>query len=80
VGPRASLDVRKISAPLGFDPRTVQPIVSRYTDRAILARLSCTVLHIHKNASACNLIKTNILFTYVECTQNVQWQNISILE
>ena len=29
--------VRKISSPLGFDPRTVQPVVSRYTDCAIPA-------------------------------------------
>ena len=32
VGPRADLDVRrKISPPPGFDPRTVQPVASRYT-------------------------------------------------
>jgi hypothetical protein len=29
--------VRKISPQLGFDPRTVQPVASRYTDGAILA-------------------------------------------
>ena len=27
--------VRKISPPPGFDPRTVQPVASRYTDYAI---------------------------------------------
>jgi hypothetical protein len=27
--------LRKISLPLGFDPLTVQPVVSRYTDGAI---------------------------------------------
>ena len=27
--------VQKISLPLGFDPQIVQPVVSRYTDRAI---------------------------------------------
>jgi hypothetical protein len=32
VGPRAGLDRGKISPPLGFDPRTVQPVASRYTD------------------------------------------------
>ena len=33
VGPRASLDSCKKSRPLlGFDPRTVQPVVSHYTD------------------------------------------------
>jgi hypothetical protein len=26
--------VQKISSPPGFDPRTVQPVASRYTDRA----------------------------------------------
>jgi len=29
--------VQKISPPLGFDPRTVQPVVSRCTDYAIAA-------------------------------------------
>ena len=29
--------VRKISPSQGFDPRTVQPVASRYTDWAILA-------------------------------------------
>ena len=32
--------VRKISLPLGFDPRTVQPVVSRYADWAIAAHNS----------------------------------------
>jgi len=35
VGPRAGLDkCGKISPPPGFDPRTVQPVASRYTDYA----------------------------------------------
>ena len=29
--------VQKISPPLGFDPQTVQPVVSRYTNWAIPA-------------------------------------------
>ena len=33
VGPRVGLDgMRKISPPPGFDPRTVQPAASHYTD------------------------------------------------
>jgi hypothetical protein len=33
VGPRAGLDgCGKSRPPLGFDPRTVQPVESRYTD------------------------------------------------
>jgi len=34
VGPRAGLEGRKISPPPGFDPPTVHPVVSRYTDWA----------------------------------------------
>ena len=34
VGPRAGLDKQKISPPPGFDPWTVQPVVSCYTDWA----------------------------------------------
>jgi hypothetical protein len=34
--------VRKISPQTGLDPRTVQPVASRYTDRAILAHKQCT--------------------------------------
>jgi len=38
VGPRAGLDgFRKSRPPPGFDPRTVHPVVSRYTYYAILA-------------------------------------------
>ena len=33
-GPVWTGQVRKISPPLGFDPRTVQPVASLYTDYA----------------------------------------------
>jgi hypothetical protein len=33
--------VRKISLPPGFDPRTVHPVVSRYTDCALPAHRKC---------------------------------------
>jgi hypothetical protein len=37
-GPQGQSErVRKISPPPGFDPRTVQPVVSRYTDWTIPA-------------------------------------------
>jgi hypothetical protein len=40
VGPRAGLEgVRKRSPPPAFDPRTFQPVVSRYTDCAIPAHI-----------------------------------------
>ena len=37
VGPKTSWRVRKISPPPAFDPRTVQPVASRYTGYAIPA-------------------------------------------
>ena len=41
-GPQGrSGQVRKISTPPGFDPRTVQPIASRYTDYAIPVPVGC---------------------------------------
>ena len=44
-GPQGrSGQVRKISPPMGFDPRTVQPIASRYTDYA--TRPTSTPVHI----------------------------------
>jgi len=43
-GPQGpSWQVRKISPPPGFDPRTVQPVASRYTDCAIRS-MGSTVL------------------------------------
>jgi len=32
VDPKAGLGGRKFSSPPGYDPQTVQPVVSRYTD------------------------------------------------
>ena len=40
--------VRKSRPPPGFDPRTVQPVASRYTDRAIAAHPAA--LHRRKNS------------------------------
>ena len=40
VGPRAGLEgCRKSNPPVGFDPRTVQPVASRYTDYVIPAAM-----------------------------------------
>jgi len=41
VGPRAGLDGRKITPPLGFDSRTVQPVVSHYVEYIYLTKLCC---------------------------------------
>ena len=44
-GPQSrSGQVRKISPPPGFDPRTVQPVASRYTGYAIQAPLLLLLL------------------------------------
>ena len=42
MGPRAGLEWCGKSHPQpGFDPKAVQPVVSRYTDGAILAHVLC---------------------------------------
>jgi len=45
MGPRTGLDGgRKISLSAGFDPRTVHPVSSRYSDRAIpVAKSDCVL-------------------------------------
>ena len=49
--------VRKISPPLGLDPRTILPVASRYTDWAIPA--------------AADIKKSNIMFMSVEISDNL---------
>jgi hypothetical protein len=49
VGPRAGLDRLKISPPPGFDPWTVQPVVSRYTNRASRPMMSYDTRNINDN-------------------------------
>jgi len=45
VGPRAGMDrCGKISPSPGFDPRTFQPVVSRYTDYAISAPIIIIII------------------------------------
>ena len=45
MGPRAGLDgCGKTRPPLEFDPRTVQPVPSRYTDCAILAPIIIIII------------------------------------
>jgi len=39
---RLSGQVWKILPPLGFDPRTVEPVASRYTDYVIPAHVLCS--------------------------------------
>jgi len=51
VGPRPGLDGRKISSPLGFDPRTVQPVTSRYTDWASACNTVTTPTQPHRNSN-----------------------------
>jgi len=61
VGPRAGLDrCGKSRPPPGFDPRTVQPVASRYTDYDPRATVSYhhTKFYVHKsNGSVIHVIK-----------------------
>jgi len=61
-GPQGrSGQVRKISPPLGFDPWTVQPVASRYTDQA--TRSTRNYILYHK--------LNNIRHTYIHSVQNI---------
>ena len=61
VGPRASLDGwRKSRPPPGFDPRTVQPVASRYADIAI----SCE----HSNSKSVDILTQ----FFLECVNKEQ--------
>ena len=79
VGPRAGLDVCRKSRPSpGFNPRTVEPVASRYTSWAIAAH-NCFVIYPrilttktrvwHKSLlhdTSCNTkIHLNLIFTYM---------------
>ena len=74
VGPQGqSGQVWKISPPLGFDPRTVQPVASRYTDYAtrptpFLSR--CSIMHL---MGFCSAISTRLC----ECYQHQQLLPVS---
>jgi len=55
VGPRArSGQTRNILPPPGFDPRTVQPVASRYTDYA--TRPTYIYIYIYKLAYNFNMV------------------------
>jgi hypothetical protein len=63
--------LRKISPPPGFDPRTVQPVASHYTDCAIPARSRQYVLAARNRASVFRRIILTLsfvtLYSFVLC-------------
>ena len=57
MGPRAGLDrCGKYRPPLGFDPRTVQPVASRYTDYATRPTLYSRSIPIDIDAKKQNIL------------------------
>jgi hypothetical protein len=63
VGPRSGLDrCGKISPVTGFEPRTVQPVASRYTDYATAHTLNVISLKLKSNGQVildCRHVKKN---------------------
>jgi hypothetical protein len=57
---RRSGRVRKISLPAGFDPRTVQPVASRYTDYAIPVHWECVCRSLAMKMMVINVLSTCI--------------------
>jgi len=81
VGLRTGLDGRKISSPPGFDPRTVQSVVSRYTDWA--TRSTCCHSRIPIIIYYCCVFSVITLFVllwerneYFSCTSVCESQDI----
>ena len=71
VGPRAGLDgCGKSRPPPGFDPRTVQPVASRYTDWVSRPRLKKKQItqHTHGVSSNVKLFPLHILATVLLLT------------
>ena len=78
VGPQGRSGwVRKISPPPGFDPRTVQLIVSRYTDCAILAHYFCYVVTFYDTRVGTLIVAT----IYLQLIQNrYMFRSFTILQ
>jgi hypothetical protein len=69
VGPRARLDRCRKSRPQpGFDPRTVQPVASRYTDWASLSKFPWFKVH-RTVAKRCQLNTQFILLLGTPCVK-----------
>jgi hypothetical protein len=67
-GPQSqSGQVRKISSPPEFDPRTVEPVASRYTDCAIAAPpIDCIVLLNDERLGICRAVPAHAMEAYRE--------------
>jgi hypothetical protein len=66
--------VRKISPPPGFDPRTVQPVASSYTDWT--TRPTCVV--VYTRVSLTSYVFLVYSFLVVSIRQN-NWRNVRLL-
>ena len=91
VGPRAGLGrCGKHFPPPGFDPRTVQPVASRYTDWTIPAHtLPCTVLCLGYTGWSKSFCAPDVCIVIIRCSetfgspciksilQNVTWEKVS---
>ena len=78
VGPRVGLDGREKSQPLpGFDPRTVQPVESRCTDRAIAAQ-SELLLYNHDISPSCNIDSASFDINLLKPTGHVMHHQFNI--
>jgi len=75
VDPRAGLDERKISSLPGFDPRTVQPVASRYTYWATRPKHYILYKGIYVHARARGATAPTVLMVWQQAS-DVKVQNI----
>ena len=85
VGPRVGLDGRKISSLPGFDPRTIQPVVIRYTDWAtrhttrtvLLFKHTGTGIAFARRGGGIHLIHYDSITVHVE-TEAILFQSLMV--
>jgi hypothetical protein len=66
-GPKTGLDDAENLTPPGFDPRTVQPVASRYTDWTILAHTYYnTDVFISSSTYSYQIKSTQLYVTYID--------------
>jgi len=75
--PRAGLDGRKISPPPGLDPRTVQPVASRYTDYA--TRVMDSSLFIREDPIGSRKFPAISLSSVVAVSTAMAWKSVRCL-
>ena len=69
--------MRKISPPPGFDPRTVQPVASRYTDYATRPTITTIPCGISQKRTDLNIL---VPYSRVKKGETVAWERVEWID